>query len=130
IQPVKDSFQAFRNLERELGILRDQQERLQRICDTDQERMEAERDRALHRHLEAELRKEAAAEELAATQARVAELDESLRADRERLQHLETQLAADRASVESLRLSLTASEEGRLFLHLRDKNRKLAAEIE
>ncbi len=129
IQPVKDSFLAFRSLEHELGILRDQMTRLQAVESTFLRHAEFLRDQRLFRHLEAELRHEAAAEILQALRARVAELEASLEADDVRLAALEKEIADDDALAKSLHTALTATEDGKLFLHLRGENKRLAREI-
>lgn len=130
IQPVKESFQAFRSLERELGILRDQLERLQQIDATDGAWQQQTLDRNLLQYLEAELRREAAQETLITLQSQVAGLDAELADDNRRLGELENSIAADRRLRDQLRDALSATEEGKLFLHLRGRNNVLAGEIE
>lgn len=130
IQPVKESFLAFRSLEHELGILRDQMLRLQTIKATALQHAEHHRDRELHHLLEAEFRKEAADEEVDALRVQLAELETALAEDQQRLTALNLQLEADETLRDSLKAALTATEDGKLFIHLREQNRRLVPEIE
>jgi energy-coupling factor transporter ATP-binding protein EcfA2 len=130
IQPVKESFQAFRSLERELGILCDQMQRLQVIQATDCQRAEAERDQKIWKYLEVELRAEAAAEEREDFARQVVVLEEALGEDRQRLAQLDAETARLKEEMDALKAALNATEEGKLFLSLRKRNRELVTEIE
>lgn len=130
IQPVKESYQTFRNLERELGILRDQFERLTQICDSDQERSEAERDRFVFHYVEHELKVEAVEERVDALEKQERELSSTLEEDNRRLENLELFLNQNTATLDALKTALTATEEGKLFLHLRAQSKRLVAEVE
>lgn len=129
IQPVKESFQAFRSFERELGILKDQLERLEAIHATDSQRSDAERDRAVCQYVEAELRHESAAETVEGLTQRMRKLEVELEEDNVRLAALEKQIAEDQVTLDSLKAALTATEDGKLFLHLRARNKILVGEI-
>ncbi|MFZ4774410.1 MAG: SbcC/MukB-like Walker B domain-containing protein [Terrimicrobiaceae bacterium] len=130
IQPVKESFLAFRSLEHELGILRDQMGRLQGIQNSFLAHEAAHRDQQLFLHLEAELRHESALENVRSLRAEVDALEAALAEDNLRLVALEKQIANDDALAKSLHTSLTATEDGKLFFHLRERNRQLVPEIE
>lgn len=130
IQPVKESFLAFRSLDHELGILRDQLARLQEIESAFHRHAGFRRDQQLFRHLDAELRHEDAVEIAGALRGNVAELEAALEADNLRLAALEQQIEQDDTLAKSLHAALTATEDGKLFLHLRGQNRRLAREIE
>lgn len=130
IQPVKESFLAFRSLEHELGILRDQMGRLQGIQNSFLAHEAAHRDQQLFLHLEAELRHESALENVQSLRAEVDALEAALAEDNLRLAALEKQITEDDALAKSLHTSLTATEDGKLFFHLRERNRQLAPEIE
>jgi hypothetical protein len=129
IQPVKESFLAFRSLEHELGILRDQMTRLRAVESAFVGHADFLRDRQLFRFLEAGLRHEAAEEVLPELRGQVAALEASLEADDARLAALEREIADDDALAKSLLTALTATEDGKLFLHLRGENQRLAREI-
>lgn len=130
IQPVKESFLAFRSLEHELGILRDQMLRLQVIKSTALQHAEHHRDRELHHLLEAEFRKEAADEEVDALRVQLAELETALAEDQQRLTTLNHQIESDETLRDSLKAALTATEDGKLFIHLRERSRQLVPQIE
>ena len=129
IQPVKESFLAFRSLEHELGILRDQMTRLQEIHKTSESHGKQSRDKQLFLRLDSELRHEASVEAVAGLRAQVAELEAELEVDTLRLKVLEKEIAEDDALAKSLHTALNATEEGQLFFHLRQKNKELAPEI-
>lgn len=130
IQPVKESYQTFRNLERELGILRDQFDRLTEICESDRERAEAARDRYIFQYVERELKVEAAEEQVELWEGREKELSSALEEDNRRLEELQRLLDEDSTALDQLKSALTATEEGKLFLHLRQQSKKVVAEVE
>ncbi|HRJ73939.1 MAG TPA: ATP-binding protein, partial [Terrimicrobiaceae bacterium] len=129
IQPVKESFLAFRSLEHELGVIRDQMTRLEAIQKSARQHAEFQRDRELLRHLEAELRHESSEESVQSLRVQVAELSAALEEDNLRLKALDVQIADDEALQKSLHAALTATEDGKLFLHLREANKRLVPEI-
>lgn len=129
IQPVKESFHAFRSLEHELGLIRDQMTRLEAIQNNARQHAECQRDRELHHHLEAEFRHESAEEIVQALRVQVAELETALEEDLRLLKELNAQIEADDALWKSLHNAVTATEDGKLFLHLRETNKKLVPEI-
>ena len=129
IRPVAESFQMFRNFERELAVLRDQLTRLEQINQVNKAMVEAERDRAVYRHVEAELKLEWAREAVGVLQTREAALEDALADDNRRLLELEEQLNADGLALDALKAALTATEEGQLFMHLRNRNKELVPQI-
>ena len=129
IRPVAESFQMFRNFERELAILRDQLRRLEAIHETNATLLDAERDRTVYRHLEAELKLEAARETAEALQQREAALVAALTGDNRRLTELDEQIDTERRSLDGLKAALTATEDGKLFMHLRNRNAELVPQI-
>lgn len=129
IQEVRDSYHAFMSLRRELETLRRQQDHLERIQHEFTRREHAERDRDLFADITRELRCEDLeelateyAEEITALEARATE-----EVDRE--QQLEREQTAGRERRDLLRDALNATEDGQLFLHLREENRRLTEEI-
>lgn len=129
IQPVKDSYQAFLNLERELGFLRDQLQRLEAIQELDRKQTEAVRDRAVTRFLEAEFRRDDLAEDLAEKTRGVESLETELARETSRLTELDSLISDARTQEDRLKSVLRESDEGRLFLHLKGENERLAAEV-
>ena len=129
IQPVKESFIAFRNFERELGILRDQMERLQAIREKHAKHQEKRRDQSVYRYVGAELRMEAAKEEWTELHRQIAEIEKKMEKEKARLIDLDTQIADDERQIASLNAALNATEDGKLYLHLREQNKDLVAKI-
>jgi len=129
IQPVAESFQMFRNFERELTILRDQLVQLEAIAATDAAQSNARRDRTLYRFMEAELRQEAAFEAVETLRKRECDLEESLQKDMARLKELEETLEREGQRLDSLKSALTATEDGKLFFHLRNRNKELVPQV-
>jgi len=118
------------SLPRQLGILCNQMERLQAIQTTDRQRGEAERDQKIWKYLEIELRAEAAEEERKDLARQIVVTEEALVEDRKRLAELDTELSRLRQEVDALKAAINATEEGKLYLSLRQRNRELVADIE
>jgi uncharacterized protein YPO0396 len=124
IAHVKDSYQAFRNLERDLGLLRDQQVLLERIQMLDREHTAAVRDRVVARYLEAEFLYQHFQEELNRANEEYQSLEKEFWAETQRLGTVEKDISNLREQVESLKTVLRESEEGRLFLDLKSRIQK------
>ena len=129
IRPVAESFQMFRNFERELALLRDQLQRLEGIHGVDGKLTAAKRDRTVYRYVDAELKLENAREMVEESRRREATLVEALADDNRRLEELDGQIEADGRELDSLKAALTATEEGKLFLHLRNRNKELVPRL-
>lgn len=129
IEHVKDSYRAFRNLERDLGVLRDQQTRLENIQRIFLEQAAAERDLLVARFLEAEFRREDAVQTLAVLEKECADLTDELATETAELTRLEQEISDTRGKIDNLRTILAESEQGRLFLHLKNQIGKRAADI-
>lgn len=130
IQSVKDSYLVFRNLQKELGLLRDQLEKLEQIAALETRRAAAERDRDCARYLEAECRRDYTQERHSEAQAKVAKLDEELDDENKQLAELEKSITDGRDQIERLQATFNETEEGKLFLHLKRENERLAGIIE
>lgn len=130
IQPVKESFQTFRNFERDLGILRDQLDKLECIRSTDERHGEAVRDRLVYRFVEAEFRREAALENADEIRQKSKALEAALTEETQRLAELDRVLEVDRRTLDELKAAISATPEGQLYLHLRGRNKTLVANIE
>ncbi len=129
IQHVRDSYLAFLNLERGLAVLRDQLQRLENIQSLDRQHADAVRDRIVSRYLEAEFRRDDAREKLQQMERQVAQLEHELAGETSRLAELEQNIGAADREADSLKTLLRETEDGRLFLHLKDENKKVAAQI-
>jgi len=80
--------------------------------------------------LEIELRDEAAEEERKDLARQILVTEEALVEDRRRLGELDAELSRLRQEIDSLRAAINATEEGKLYLSLRQRNRELVADIE
>ncbi len=129
IQPVAESFQMFRNFERELAVLRDQLSQLEAIHGMDKALTGSILDRSLYRYAEVELRLDAVRDAAEAARSRESELENLLETDTIRLKELDTRIAEDSQRLDSLKAALTATEDGKLFFHLRNRNRELAPQV-
>jgi hypothetical protein len=130
IQSVKDSYLVFRNLQTELAHLREQQTRLEKIQKLDQERAAAERDRAVTRYLEAEFRCEYARELWQQKQRAAERLEQELVFESARLSQVEAEIEKLNQQIDLLKAAFNETDDGRLFLHLTNRNRTLATRIE
>jgi hypothetical protein len=130
IQSVKDSYLVFRNLQTELTHLREQQTRLEKIQQLDQERAAAERDYVVTRYLEAEFRCEHARDTWEQKQQAAERVEEELAEESVTLKRIEAQIEALKQQIDLLKSAFNETEDGRLFLHLTTENRKLATVIE
>ncbi len=130
IQSVKDSYLVFRNLQVELGRLRAQFEQLERICQLDQERQEAEADRIACRYLEAECRWLHAAEQRDETAKRRSDLEQALTQETARLGELTGQIHTTREFIRSVEASFNASEDGKLYRRILQESQELTVRIE
>jgi len=129
IRPVAESFQIFRNFERELAVLRDQLTRLEAIHEAAHQLADADRDRTVFRYVEAELKLEGARETADEQRRRESKLVDALADDNRRLAELDGQIAEAGQKLDSLKAALTATEEGKLFLHLRNRNKELVPRL-
>ncbi|HWL53740.1 MAG TPA: SbcC/MukB-like Walker B domain-containing protein [Chthoniobacteraceae bacterium] len=129
IQPVSESFQMFRNFERELAILRDQLQQLEAIRSVDRALSASILDRKLYRYAEVELRLDAARDAAENARQREAALEAALDKDARRLKELDARISEDSQRLDSLKAALTATEDGKLFFHLRNRNRELAPQV-
>lgn len=130
IQSVKDSYRVFRNLQSELALMREQLERLQRIEEFAQTHAAAHRDRLVTRHLEAELRRDATQERVELLQKQQAELDEALAGERVRENELKELIETVGGELSRLETAMRETEEGRLYRHLQEENRRLVGRMQ
>jgi energy-coupling factor transporter ATP-binding protein EcfA2 len=129
IQEVRDSYHAFMSLRRELETLRRQQSYLERIRDEFTRHDHSERDRDLFADITRELRCEDLTELVDDYAKSIAELEAKAAGEVTREAHLEREQSDGRLRRDLLRDALNATDDGQLFLHLREENRQLVDEI-
>jgi uncharacterized protein YPO0396 len=130
IQSVKDSYLMFCNLNRELGFLRDQQDKLEAIATLEQQRAAADRDRVVTRYLEAEFRCESARERWLEKELEMKRLEQTLAEELQQISLTEANMGAVKKKIESITSTMQAMPGGDLFLHLTNENRMLVTRIE
>ena len=129
ISEVRDSYHAFMSLRRELSVLRHQQELLEDISEHFQTVHNAARDRDLYADIALDLKRDDLQELAEEYEGRIAQLQEKADEENSREHELDAELKEGRKKRDRLRDTLNESEGGRLFLHLRDENRKLVTQI-
>lgn len=129
IREVRDSYHSFMSLRRELTTLYDQQRHLVTIDTTYKSLQQSQMDRRLYADLHWDYKVEDAGEQVDEELREVARLEGDADTESNREKELEASVVEGRERRDFLREALTQSEEGALYLHLRDENRKLVAEI-
>lgn len=130
IQSVRDSYLVFRNLQRELGLLRDQQDKLEAIQQLEQERAAADRDRVVTRFLEAEFRCEQMREQWQEMERKATELGQALADELEKISKVESDKESAKIEINGITSAMQAIPSGDLFLHITNENRTLVTRIE
>jgi uncharacterized protein YPO0396 len=129
VSDVTSSYRSFLAYERDLKELNDQFTRLQGIHDTFTQWTERRRDRALSRYLEAALRDEHAAEELAGDEAKLAKLKVDCAAEESRLKELEEKMEHGRAEAQQIASLINQTPEGQLYSFIKSRNSELTGQI-
>jgi chromosome segregation ATPase len=129
VTDVTASYRAFRGYERDLSEMKDQFDHLTVIRQTFARWIELRRDRALAHYLEAELRHEHAAGELAKAEAELAMLREACADEDRRLGHLHEAIEQGRLEVQQLGVLINQTPEGQLYTFIRSRNAALSREI-
>ncbi|MBK1791574.1 SbcC/MukB-like Walker B domain-containing protein [Persicirhabdus sediminis] len=125
IQEVRDSYYAFMSLRRELETLNKQQILLEAINQHYTSHHQAKRDRVLFADIARELKRDDLQELVNDYEQEIAQLEEKSEKELKRENELEKTLNEGRNKRDLLRDALNESEDGRLYLHLREDNRKL-----
>ncbi len=130
ISEVRDSYHAFQSLRRELGVLHHQLGFLKEINDKNDEREQALVDRSLYASIARELAVEDQLEQVEEYDEHIKRLKTQLDAEQDKQHELEKQIEDGRERRDILRDALNTTDDGQLFLHLREENRKLVHQIE
>lgn len=131
VRDVTDSYRAFLRYESDLRLLDDQFTRLREICELSARRGECERDAALARYLEAELRHRHAAELLQADEERLRTVKAASALEEARLTDLVERLIPEQeGDLEKLKNAIRETPDGALYLEIKGRNELLVTEIE
>ena len=129
IQEVRDSYHAFLSLRRELTALRQQLDLLESISNDFKANKQSIIDQDLYAEISRELKCEELRELVEEIEEEIQELEEQAISENSREFELDTLLKDGRERRDVLRNALNESEDGRLYLHIRDDNRKLVGQI-
>lgn len=129
IKSVRDSYLAFQNFQRELALLRDQLDCLEKIHAIDQERICADRDRIVTGYLEAEFRRDIAQDALESGTDELRQLDAELEQESLVLEEAKAQVAIAKSQLDAINNTFHESESGRLYFHLANRKQELEAKI-
>lgn len=129
IQEVRDSYHAFLSLRRELTSLRRQLELLESIDKDFKTNKQAVIDKDLYADISRDLKCEELRELVEELEEEIKELEEQAKSENTRENELEDLLKIGRERRDLLRDALNETEDGRLFLHIREDNRKLVGQI-
>ncbi len=129
VADVTSSYRTFQRYEEELAELRRQLEALQRICQLHDRHAGLDRDAAVCRYLAAELNSQCAESFRTETVKRLEELRVAAAADSARLTELDADIPRRRDQISAIERAIGESPDGKLFLHLKAENEKLAPQI-
>jgi len=129
IQEVRDSYHAFLSLRRELSALKHQLTLLETIKQEYQMHKQSLTDRDLYADISRELKVEELQEIVDELVSEIDALEEQSKNEMEREEELESELDKGRERRDLLRDALNETEDGRLFLHIREENRNLVAKL-
>jgi DNA repair exonuclease SbcCD ATPase subunit len=129
VSDVTASYRTFIRYEEDLRLLDDQFQKLKAIRDTFTHLIEIRRDRALARHLEAELRHEHSAEQLKADEANLEKLRQASAVEEARLKELDDQIPRLQEKIDGLKATINETPNGRLYSELKSRNEKLTRQI-
>jgi DNA repair exonuclease SbcCD ATPase subunit len=129
VSDVTASYRTFVRYEEDLKQLDDQFQKLKAIRDTFIRLTELRRDRALAHYLEAQLRHENAAEQLAADETKLAQLKEENAGEEKRLNELEELIENGRAESKKIDALIGETPEGQLYKFIKGRNSELTHQI-
>lgn len=130
IQEVRDSYHAFLSLRRELGALRRQLELLESIGKDFQTHKQSNVDKKLYADISRDLKCEELRETVEELEEEITELEKQAASENTRESELDELLKKGRERRDLLRDALNETEDGRLFLHIREDNRKLVHQLQ
>ncbi len=126
---VAASYRTFLAYERDLNELSDQFRKLARIHDTFARLTELRRDRAICRHLEASLRHQHAAGQLAADEARLLRLKTENADEEKRLTEVIELIERGRSELGKINALIGETPEGQLYKYIKGRNAELSRQI-
>lgn len=129
IQEVRDSYHAFLSLRRELTALRRQLDLLESIEKDFKTNKQSVIDKDLYADISRDLKCEELREMVEELEDEIKELEKQAKSENSREFELEGMLKGGRERRDLLRDALNETEDGRLFLHIREDNRKLVGQI-
>jgi uncharacterized protein YPO0396 len=130
IQPLSDSYRAFRGYEKDITLLNEQKERLVAIAEVFAEAEGARRDILVWENLVLEWTWQMARERAESATTAKGALEVELAEQQKRLVLLGTWQTEGQRTLTALRDSLHQMPSGDLYLHLKDRNKELVVEIE
>ncbi|MEO7298784.1 MAG: SbcC/MukB-like Walker B domain-containing protein [Verrucomicrobiota bacterium] len=129
VSDVTSSYRTFLSYERDLTELNDQFEKLKVIRETFTRLTDLRRDRALARYLEAQLRHEHAAEQLAADEIKLSKLREEYAVEERRLLKLDELIERGRTETQQIAALIHQTPEGQLYSFIKSRNVELTWQI-
>ncbi len=129
VSDVTSSYRTFLGYERDLTELNDQFEKLKIIREIFTRLTELRRDRALARYLEAQLRHEHAAEQLAADEIKLSKLREEYAVEEKRLLKLDELIERGRTETQQIAALINQTPEGQLYSFIKSRNVELTRQI-
>lgn len=130
IQPLVESYRAFRGYERDIAVLNEQKSRLLAIAEVYDQAEAARRDAIVCEYLVHDWAWQLARERADSAATAKSKLEQELAGERERLSELGKLQNDEQRNLTALRDSLLQIPKGDLYLHLKDRNKTLASEIE
>ncbi len=130
IQEVRDSYHAFLSLRRELSSMKHQLSLLEQIRSDYTAHKQAITDRDIFADIGRDMKVEEIREIVDELLVEIKELEERAALQGDEETKLEKELAKGRSQRDILRDALNETEDGRLFLHIREDNRNLVAKIQ
>jgi len=130
IQEVRDSYHAFLSLRRELSSMKHQLTLLDQIHTNYTSHKQALNDRNIFADIGRDMKVEELRETVDELLHEIKELEEKAKLQGDEETTLENTLATGRSRRDLLRDALNETEEGRLFLHIREDNRNLVNKLQ
>lgn len=130
IQEVRDSYHAFLSLRRELSSMKHQLTLLENIRTDFSTHKQALTDRDIFADISRDMKVEELREVVDELLEEIKELEERAKLQGDEETQLESTLAEGRSRRDLLRDALNETEDGRLFLHIREDNRNLVAKLQ
>ena len=130
IQEVRDSYYAFLSLRRELSQLKHQLTLLEKIQSEFDAHKQSLIDKDLYADISKELRCDDLQEFVDEIKVEIEDLEERAKSENLLEEKLQSELDEGRDKRDLLRDALNETEDGRLFLHIREENRQLVEKLQ